>query len=205
MWRQWLYCNVSLRLNTLRNQRCQGSGDRENPFPLALLGSKFISCSQGHFKTRKRWPQFLQVYWTGSRSRSGKSYSFTPAARAEYELSTCREKDQCCLIFFLLSIARILSDGKHAPCQGDGPHSLLDTHPPQWRLRGGLRESSGPGLGPGRPSPAFQMELPREAASGWLLCCHCKWSVTLCCDTSSREGEETRVLVLCLKRFASEK
>lgn len=107
----------------------QGSGDRENPFSLALLGRKFISCSQGNFKTRKRRPQLLRVYWTGSRSWSGKSYNFTPAAGAEYELCACREKGQCCLIFFLLSLARILSDGKHARCQGDGPHCWIPTLP----------------------------------------------------------------------------
>lgn len=64
-------------------------------------------------------------------------------------------------------------------------------------------QSSGPGLSPGGPTPAPQMELAREAAFNWL--CVVLYMSTLFCDTASQEGETAWALMPCLKFYASDK
>lgn len=57
-----------------------------------------------------------------------------------------------------------------------GPFSLParacgDARPPRGRSRSGMGEGSGPSLGPGGLTEAFQRELPREAVFNRLFNC----------------------------------
>ena len=155
---------------------------------------------QHHFKTGKRWPQFLQVYGTGSRSRYRKLSVYTCSQSGVW---ACRENANAVdpLSAFLCKPPCVGSAMVNmTPAKGMVPtlwQSLWECPPSPMQAEGGLKESSGPGLGLGVSQPSFPNETASRS-SFWLAAVLSLHTITLCYDMTSQEGEKTGVLVPCL-------